>query len=73
MLGINVLSILKKYNSCEQYLKNSPPFGTLTHQVEKLARFWHVRTRPRGHVNHTGTYGGRFSKLTTFSKSSLKL
>ena len=41
-------------------LKNWHAFG------ENLARFWHVGTLARGHVDHTGTpstHGTRFSKL----------
>ena len=49
-------------------------FGTLAHKSDNLARFWHVCTQARWHVNHNGTqarwhldHGGthdtRFSKL----------
>ena len=49
-------------------------FGTLAHENENLARFWHVGTKARWDVNHAGTqarwhvdqvgtHGTRFSKL----------
>ena len=46
-------------------------FGTLARRNEKLARFWHVGTQTRWHVDHVGmqarghagTHGTQFSKL----------
>ena len=38
-----------------QVLNINMPYGTLARKNEKLARFWHVDTHARWHVNHART------------------